>query len=182
MTKNTVRIRDRLTLLTRQPFELMSGKVVAGTVDTTANTLSVMTTNGAIAIDGVMMTSVTNGTDGLIMVPKEECDVVIGCIDGPGQWVVLAASELTKMTVKTEQASFIIEPNGISFANGESQVDIGELIKMSTAGESLHTLLSDLITAITLITVSTPSGPSSIPANVATFNSLLTRLNNLLSA
>lgn len=182
MTKNTAKIKAGITLLAHKPYEILSGTVVAGSVDTEANTISVQTGNDRPPIEDVLLTAVTAENSGLLIVPKEGSHVIIGSIDGPGQWVVLKASELAQASIKIGPATFLIDENSIKIESSNAVLDIGNLIKINTAGESLFTLLNDLITAITLITVGTPSGPSTPPVNVASFSALIPRLSNLLSA
>jgi hypothetical protein len=75
-----------------------------------------------------------------------------------------------------------ISESGVKIENGNTVIEVESVVKIASASESLHAILNDLITAITLITVPTPAGPSGVPVNAATFNSILTRLSNLLSA
>jgi hypothetical protein len=70
----------------------------------------------------------------------------------------------------------------VKIESGNTVIEVESLIRIATASESLHGILNELITAITLITVPTPAGPSGVPVNAATFNTIVTRLSNLLSA
>lgn len=57
-----------------------------------------------------------------------------------------------------------------------------ETFTISTAQESLHTFLQDLLTALQQLTVPTPAGVSGVPINLTAFTDLATRLPLLLSA
>ena len=57
-----------------------------------------------------------------------------------------------------------------------SEVD---LITVKTQQESLKTLLNDFLGAVQQLTVTTPAGPSGVPINLAAFQQLAARLNNL---
>jgi hypothetical protein len=182
MTKNTAKIKAGITLLAHKPYEILSGTVVSGSVDTEANTISVQTGIDSMPIQSVMLTAVAGENSGLIIVPKEGSHVIIGSIDGPGHWVLLRASELTNVILRIGAVRLQVDDNGIKIESGNAVLDIGSLIKINTSGESLFTLLNDLITAVSLLTVGTHSGPSTPPVNVASFSALIPRLNNLLSA
>ena len=183
MTKNESRIKEGIKALCYQPYELISGVVVAGSLDAEAYTISVQQSDGAITVEGVSLNVCANEANGMILIPEDGSNVVIGSIDGPGEWAVLKTSKVAKAIFKAGNVAYEIDEHKISLKNGSIVFDIdASLFRMNTAYESLYGLLSDLITGLTLLTVGTPSGASTVPVNVATFNSLLTRLNNLLSA
>ena len=54
-------------------------------------------------------------------------------------------------------------------------------ITLSTAQESMLTILQDLLTALQQLTVSTPAGVSGVPLNLPAFQSLAQRLPLLLT-
>jgi hypothetical protein len=182
MTKNSVKISEGIRALTRQPYEIMSGTVVAGSVDEGNQTISVQPDGQEGTIDGVLLGAASVATDAIVVVPKEGSHVVIGSVDGPGNWILLKPSEITKVLVTITNTACTISENGVKMESGNTVIDVESVIKIATASESLHAILNDLITAITLITVPTPAGPSGVPVNAATFNTIVTRLSNLLSA
>jgi hypothetical protein len=183
MSKNSARIKEGIINLSREPYEIMSGKVLPGSTDTSAYTISVQPSDGSAPIEGVMLNNVTENGKGLILFPKDDSDVVVGSIDGPGEWTLLKASEIRKAIITIENVVYEMNDTAVTIQNGSTHFNINtSVFKMNTASESLYQLLNDLITGITLLTVGTGTGPSTVPANVATFNTLLTRLNNLLSA
>jgi len=182
MTKNSAKIRYGITALAYRPYEILSGTVVAGSVNIGANTISVQTNYNDIPIEGVLLNAIGDSATGMVLVPKEDSAVIIGSIDGPGQWTLINASELEQAVIKIGEVTFTMKETGIKMAHGNTIFDIGELIKINTESESLFAILNDLITAISLLTVTTSTGPSSVPVNVASFTALLSRLSNLLSA
>jgi len=183
MTKNGAKIKEGIQNLCYRPYELISGKVINESLDTDTYTISVMQSDGSLIIEGVLLSAAINEPNGLIAVPKDDSNVVIGCVDGPGEWVVLKTSQLAKLIYTCGNVSYEMDDTKISMKSGNSTFNISEnLFQLSTVSESLFGILNDLITAITLLTVTTSSGVSSVPVNVSVFNTLLTRLSNLLSA
>ena len=183
MTKNIAKIKEGLRALAHRPNEITSGTVVPGSVNTAECTMSVQLTDDSAPIEGVLLNTVAGNNNGLVLFPKDGSDVVIGTIDGPGAWTLIRAGELTKAAITIGNVTYEIDETQVNVKNGNIVFNVGtDVFKMNTPGESLFQLLNDLITGITLLTVGTGVGPSTVPINVATFNSLLTRLNNLLSA
>jgi hypothetical protein len=183
MTKNGARIRAGISALANRPFEIISGTVVPGSVDSSVYTMSVQKSDGSGPIEGVMLNPLTGDAKGFVLVPADGSSVVIASIDGPGEWVLIRASEITKAIITIESVVYEINSSEVNIQNGNVVLNIGtSVFKMKTAGESLFGILNDLITALTVLTVTTSSGTSSVPVNVATFTTLAGRLSNLLSA
>ncbi len=180
MNNNTAKINAGIRALTYKPFEIISGKVVS--IDTSAVTMTVRPSDDSEPIEQVRLAAVTGSSDGMLLYPEADSDVVIGCIDGPGEWVLLSAGKITKAMIKIGSVSYEMTDNKVSIQNGNVVLDISNTaFKISTAGESLFDLLKDLLTYLSVLTVPTPSGPSGVPTNIADFSNLLTRLNNLLT-
>ncbi len=182
MTKNAAKISEGIRALTKRPYEIMSGSVVAGSVDEVNQTISVIPDGLDGKIEGVMLGAVSAATDCMVMLPKEGSHVVIGSVDGPGNWILLQPSEVTKVLVSIGNTSCTISESGVQIESGSTVFKVESLIKIATASESMYGILNDLITAITLITVPTSTGPSGLPVNAASFNTIATRLSNLLNA
>lgn len=182
MTKNGKRIRQGINKLVDRPYEILSGVVLSGSVDIAANTMSVLCGNSETLIEGVLLNAVGNAANGMVLIPEDNSHVVIGSIEGPGQWLLLQASELKRATVSIGAVTYKITEHGITAAYENTHVEISELVRISAGTESLHIILSDLLEAIKLITVTTSAGPSSVPVNVAAFTAISARLNNLLQA
>lgn len=182
MTKNGAKISEGIRALTKRPYEIIGGTAVAGSVDESNQTLSVIPDGQEGKIEGVLLGAASAATDCMLVLPKDGSHVVIGSVDGPGNWILLQPSEITKVLVTIGNTACTIRESGVKIETGNTVIEVESVIKIATASESLHAILNDLITAITLITVPTPAGPSGVPVNAATFNSILTRLSNLLSA
>ncbi len=183
MKKNTIKIRDGIRHLAERPYEIVSGTVVAGSVNIVSGTMDVQTSDGADSIEGVLLNVITDNQSGMILYPKDGSNVIIGSVDGPGQWALLLANDLERAKIKIGDVVFEMDNSQVTIQNGSVVLNISDSVfKLNSATESLFQLLKDCFTYITELTVPTPSGTSSIPVNVADFNNLLTRLNNLLSA
>lgn len=180
MNQNIARIKAGLeTMMAPQP-QLVSGIVVAGSVNSTTNTCDVNLLSGA-AVKDVMLSAVSESANGVFCYPKDGTCVIIGTVYGGGQWVLLSASEFETFRIRQGEVVLEITDSGLSLQNGSTSVNVSELIKIATAAESLHAILTDLVNAIAAITVGTPAGASTVPVNIASFTALLPRINNLLS-
>jgi len=183
MTKNTSKIRDGIRALGTRPNEILSGTVVPGSVDEEAYTISVQPSDDGKPINGVMLCSITGSGNGLLLFPKEASSVIIGSVDGPGEWTLIRSSEISKATITIGTVTYEMDSEQVIIRNGDTIFSLSpSLFKVNTAGESLFQLLKDCFTYITEITVSTPSGVSGVPINAVDFTNLITRLNNLLTS
>jgi hypothetical protein len=183
MTRNTAKIKSGIQALTHRPHEIITGTVAPGSVDSAAYTMSVQASDESAPIEGVMLNVISGDGNGLILIPKDGSNVIISSVDGQGEWALIKTSEIVKAIITIEGVTCEIDNTEVSIKNGSIVFNVGaSVFKMNTAGESLFQLLNDLITALTVLTVGTGAGPSTVPTNLPTFNSLLTRLGNLLSA
>lgn len=183
MSKNTGKILSAFRSLAGDNCEIISGKVVAGSIDESNGTISVLPTDGASAIEGVLLKAYSASGNGILQIPRDNSDVVIASIDGPGEWAALLISEPEKVSVKVENVTCLITADEVRITNGSVTLAVtSEVFKMTTPTESLYAVLNDLLTAISALTVGTSTGPSSVPINLASFASLQTRLTNLISA
>ena len=183
MSKNTAKIKAGLNALVNKPYEIISGTVVPGSVDTDQLTISVQPSDDSKPIEDVMLNTVTEDNNGMILFPLEGSNVIIASIDGPGEWGLIRASEITKAIVTIENVTYEMDSSQINIQNGNVVFNMSDSVfKMNTPSESLFQLLKDCFTYLTQLTVPTPAGTSSVPVNIADFNNLLTRLNNLLNA
>ena len=186
MSRNTAKIKAGLRALTDKPYEIISGTVVGGSVDTSGYTFSVQPTDASMPIEGVMLSTISNG-NGAILIPKDNSNVIIGTIDGPGAWSLIKANELEKAVVTIGNVQCEMDDTQVNIKNGEVVLNIGtSVFKMSTSNESLFGILNDLLNGLALLEVATvvAGSPvtSSVPINATTFVNLQTRLSNLLSA
>ena len=184
MTKNTGRIKAGIRALAKKPNEIISGTVVAGSVDAATCTMSVSTTNGGDPIEGVLLNAVTGDASGFVLLPEDGSSVVIGSVDGSGEWVLIQASDIVKTICTIGNVVCEIDSSQINIQNGSVLFNIGTgQFKMNSSSESLFQLLNDFMNAITTITYTNGSGAAALtPASLPTITNLQTRLGNLLSA
>ncbi len=182
MNKNSANINAGLRALAHKPNEIISGIVVSGSIDTSELTMSVQPSDDGIAIEGVRLNGIAGNGNGVVLYPEDGSDVIIGSIDGPGEWVLLQASDITKATVTIGDVSCTVDNTAVTLQNHDVQFNVGDSVfKMNTSSESMFNLLKDLITYISVMTVPTPAGTSGVPLNVTDFTNLLSRLDNLLT-
>lgn len=179
MNRTTDNIANGLRRLATQPNEIASGKVMA--YNESEATVDVQVTGNEQQLKGVRLKVTSGAGEGLLLVPKVGSDVVIGSVDGPGEWVVLMPSLLDKVRLKMGGVFAELTEEKVTLQNGSAVLELDSQVKLNTASESLFDLLKDLLTYISALTVPTPSGPSGVPTNIADFTNLLTRLNNLLT-
>ena len=183
MNRNTSKIKEGIRKLTNRPNEIITGTVVAGSVDNTSFIMNVQPSDDSAPIEGVLLNAISGNDDGMILIPADDSDVIIGSIDGPGEWVLLKASKITNAKITIGNVTYEMDSTQVNIQNSNVVLNISDsLFKVNTASESLFQLLKDCFTYITELTVPTPSGTSSVPVNVADFNNLITRLNNLLTS
>ena len=183
MTKNTAKIKAGIRALANNPYEIISGTVVPGSVNTGEYSMSVQPSDDSDPIEGVMLNPVTENGNGMILFPKDGSNVVIGSVDGSGEWVLMRASDLTKAIITIGDVTYEMDNTQMNIRNGDVIFNVSDRVfKMKTPEESLYQLLKDCFTYITALTVPTPSGTSSVPVNVADFNNLITRLDHLLTS
>src|SRR5437867_2486552 len=125
MSKNSSRIREAIKAIARQPYEIQSGTVVPGSVNTSNFTVSVLPSEGGKAIEGVMLNSTSGNANGVIIVPRDNSNVVIGTIDGPGEWAVLKAGTIDKVIVKIGNVSCMADNTKVTVQNGSVLLDVG---------------------------------------------------------
>lgn len=183
MASSSKNIVDGIRELSVQTPEIKSGTVVARSLDEAACTVSIMPTGSGSPIQGITLNTMTNSNMGLVLYPEDGSNVVFGSIDGPGQWTLLKAGTLAKATINIGPVSVYIDNTQVQVSNGSTFLNVGsDAVKLNTSTESLYQLLKDCFTYLTELTVTTSTGASSVPVNVSDFTSLLTRINNLLSA
>jgi len=183
MNKRTQKITEGLRRLAGRPHEITSGTVVAGSVDTTTYTMSVQPFDHGEPIEGVLLNAIAGEDNGLLLIPDDDSEVIIGSVDGDGQWILLRPGKLRSMKVTIGNVVYSADSTQLSIQNGDTIINLTDsLVKVTTASESLYQLLKDCFTYITALTVPTSTGPSGVPINVADFNSLITRLDNLLAS
>ena len=120
-------------------FPVMSGVVVAGSVDMSACTCSVL-----LGIDdaddppteGVLLNSVSGNVNGVLCFPADNSNVWVAEIDGPGKWGIIKASDLVKMVVTVGSSMVAVKDGLIQFNDGS----LGGLVELQKLTDNLNTL------------------------------------------
>jgi hypothetical protein len=124
----------------------------------------VQTLDGLDLFDVRLTTQVPLATSNLLVVPKIDSYVLCAVLPND-TWIVLSYSEIEKVVVTIGTSIFQVDQSGIKIEHGES----------------LKTLIGDLIAQIKLITVTTPAGPSTLPLlNAVAFDALKSRFDQVL--
>jgi len=166
---NTHKIIEGIRQLTHKPHELVSGTVVPGSVDTTEYTCSIRLTHmddTDTPLANVRLSAVTENGNGVIRIPADGSNVVVGSISGRGEYFLVQCSDLVKQITTIDNTVLTITATGYSIVCGD---------------ESLTKILNDLLTALIQLTVETPAGNSSVPVNVSDLTDIQTRITNLLT-
>lgn len=132
----------RITRTDRATHTLMSGKVVAGSIDTTAMTCSVLLTiddntdagdDTNVQTDNVMLNCVSMNSNGFLLYPADNSDVIVGEIDGPGQYTLIKCSNLLKAVVLVGSSSVTVKDSLIQFNDGS----LGGLVEIQKLKDNL---------------------------------------------
>jgi len=169
MTKNVAKIRAGLRALSDEPYEIISGTVVSGSVDSDEYTVSVQRCDDSEPIEGVRLSSVTSDPNGVILIPTDDSTVVIGSIDGPGEWGLIKTSDLEKMIVTIGNTKFTITDGTVKAEDGsgaEMTMTDGKF-RIKNGSKDFKTVLDNILQHILALTVPTGTGPSGTPINAA---------------
>jgi hypothetical protein len=113
----------------------------------------------------IRLKPVLTDDESVVMLPAVGSFVLIARIEADEEWLLIACEKVDKYRITVDESVIEMTSDGI---------------KISKAGESLKSLLSDLIDAIEAITVPTGTGPSGVPINSAQFTAIKNRLTNFL--
>ncbi len=182
MTGNLHKIRAGMAQLARQPWQIIWGTVVPNSYDAAMGTVGIQPIGQTEPIDNVLINAVPGEEEGMTLVPTDNSYVVIGAVEGSGQWVILKAGELDKAEIKKGNVMLTVDAGGIQCRKGDTIIKLNNKIAISNAGENLYGLMKDLLAAIKVLTVPTPAGASGVPVNLADFVALELRVDNLLQA
>lgn len=115
------KITDAITGLGNKHIELLSGVVVAGSVDLAEYTCSVLLSSqdeDDEPMPGVLLSSVTENGNGVILVPADGSNVIIGSIDGPGEHFIVRCSDLVKVVVTIGDTTLVMDGSSIVMNGG----------------------------------------------------------------
>lgn len=146
----------------RGPSAIINATVQA--VDETTSSVTVKLDSG-LELDDVRLRAVIKAGNKVVLLPKVGSNILIGKIEGGDDYVVIAVEEIDKIIYVVGTVMFELDANGILLQKGT---------------ETLKKVLDDLIAQIKLIVVPTNVGPSGNPLNGAAFDTIKTRIDNLL--
>jgi len=85
----------------KQTYPLMSGKIVAGSVDTEGMTVKVLlSVDEDVPTEDIFLNVVLSNVGGCYGLPADNADCIVGEIDGPGRWELIRASRYTKVVIQ----------------------------------------------------------------------------------
>ena len=128
------------------------------------DTIQVELLTGA-SITDVRLRSVVKNGDKVVITPAVGSSVLIGRIERSEEWVVVEREVITQVNYTIGPVVFTVNENGFLIQVGQ---------------DSLGSIMADFLNAIQALTVDTPSGASGVPNNITDFQSIATRLNNIL--
>jgi hypothetical protein len=140
----------RITRTDRATHTLMSGKVVPGSIDDSAMTCSVLLTiddntaagdDADVPTDNVMLNCVSMNSNGFLLYPADNSDVIVGEVDGPGQYTLIKCSNLLKAVINVTSGT--TNPF-IQFNNG-SLGGLVKVIDLTTKLNNLEDKVNDFI-------------------------------------
>lgn len=133
----------------------------------------------------VRLRATIDGTDdGFVLIPAVGSWVLIGNIgNSPGEYAVIASSEISHAACKIGQSTWLIDPNTITAQRGLTAIKVesdGVMIERNSV--SLKTAIDSLIDQIKLITVTcaAPGSPSTPPINLAAFDAIKAQIDGIL--
>ncbi len=146
---------------------VFSGSVVAGSVNTSELTCSVLLSidNLMAPTECILLNPVTDNASGMVLYPADNSNVIVAQIDGPCKYAIIRYSEITKAVITVDNTVFTMTNAGYKIERGSV---------------SLTSIMQNILNHIMALTVTTPSGPSGVPINLSSFTSDLSDLNNLL--
>ena len=181
MNKNTARIGSMIRALGSGGCRVLTGTVVAGSVNDTDGTFSAQLTTVGQQVDGILPACIS-GAEGLVGFPDDGAYVVLLEGGDTGGLMMLSASRLSKVVVSVGASRVEAKADGVSVQVGGVVVGISEAgVSIGTSGENLLAVLGDLLSALAVLTVPTSSGPSGVPVNASDFVALSARLNAVLT-
>lgn len=149
-----------------------------------ADTVDVIPVDGGPPVYDVRLRATLDGTDaGVIMFPTVGSVVVCAWLDAQNAAVV-QYSDLDRIQAKLAGLEVQATPQALEVTAGQTKaVYAPGGVEISAGGQSLGSILQDLLTALQTLTVTcaAPGSPSSPPVNVAAFTALKTRVQALLN-
>lgn len=143
---NTQKIIEGIRQLTHKPYELVSGTVVPGSVDADEYTCSIRLTHmddTDTPLANVMLSAVTENGNGVIRIPADGSNVIIGSVGGRGQYFLVHCSNLAKVLVTIGDTTCQVDGDGVVFnrgSNGGLPVTAGVVQRLNAIEDDINKL------------------------------------------
>ena len=166
-------------------YPIMSGNVVAGSVDTDMGTCTVLmdiddpVTSGTA---GVTINVWLQDANGFMLYPKDESAVLVAEVNGPGMWSIIKCSDLVKVLVTIDNNIIEMDTNQIQLTQGAAVMTIaGGCFNFKNGSKNLTTIMQNILDHIQQLKVGTGTGPSTVPINVSDFAQDLEDVNSIFN-
>lgn len=123
---------------------VMSGKVTE--VQEADGTCAVLLSIDDEPTEGVLITAVTGNANGVVLLPKQDSQVWVAEIDGPGKWGVVKYSEVEKVTVTIGGTAEVVVTEGEIVLNGGEKGGVVVVADLVEKINRLENTLNGLIT------------------------------------
>ncbi len=154
-------------------------------VDEMSQTCDVEDADGIEIYDVRLRAAATFSDEGFLVVPEIDSAVLIGNIgNSPGEFVVLSVCKVKKVLAQTAGCAWRLDEEGVTVEHGTTTFNVNQNgVQIERGGQSLNSVLGDLITQLKLLTVTCAfaGSPSSPPLNAAAFEAVKTNLNLILN-
>lgn len=176
MSRQARQLIDALKQALSEGEQVLLAKVVS--VDKNNNTCEVEY-NGMELGEIRLQANILANQKGFIIYPATDSIVLISKMEGQGNFFVSMFSEVEEVLIKVGDTktnikdSFLFEMNDLKF-----EIKDGFLVKKGS--ETLKKIVDDILDGIEQLTVNTNNGPSSVPVNVAVFQQIKVRVDQLL--
>jgi hypothetical protein len=140
------KIVDCIRRLGSKQQEVVSGKVVAGSVNLSTYTCSVQLTHmddGDTPLANVMLGAVADNGNGVLCIPADGSNVIVASVDGPGEYFLVQCSNLAKVVVTIGNTICQADAQGIVLnggANGGIPITQHLVQRLNTIEQDLNTL------------------------------------------
>ena len=164
-------------------FPIMSGVVVAGSVDVENGVCSVIldVNDDSVATGGVTLNTVILNQNGMLLIPADNSHVLVAEVNGPSMLTLIKCSNLLNVKILMGNTRVSVTDGEVSVDINGSHLTVNDKLSYSNGSGSLKTVMDNILTHIQALTVSTGTGPSSVPVNVADFAADQSDLDNLLN-
>ena len=132
---------------TGSSFPVMSGTVVAGSVDMGACTCSVVLSVDPVDFDGrtgILINGVSGNVNGVLFFPADGSNVWVAEIDGPDKWGIIKTTEVVECRFTVGSSKLSVKDGLMQFNDGS----LGGMVKVAALTAKLNNLeniVNDLV-------------------------------------